>query len=356
MTARRDGQGRSGTVKDGPGHRTSSTVFARLWPSFTVLALVAFPASAQQSHVVIISGLSGGPEYAERFDKWAGEMIDAVEHRFGVPPTSIFHLSERPTAGRAHLIARATREEVERVFSDLAGRAAPDDVILVLLLGHGSAQGGEPRFNLPGPDLTARDVGRLLGKFPTQRLALVNAASASGDFIGEVSGKNRVIVTATRSGAEKNETVFGGYFVQAFAADGADVDKDGRVSLLEAFEFARRETARHYETEHRIQTEHALLDDNGDAQGSREPEPVAGDGSLARRFVLVGGSADRRIVSADSTLTPLYADRRRTEEQIAVLRNMKATMDSTAYENELERLLLQLAEKNREIRQMEKKP
>src|SRR5205085_8538772 len=118
---------------------------------------------------------------------------------------------------------------------------------------------------------------------------------------------------------------FGGYFVQAFASEGADTDKDSKVSLLEAFEFARREVARFYETEHRLQTEHALIDDNGDGQGSREPNLVAGDGAVARRFVLQGGQGGQggRGGPVDSTLAPLYAEVRKLAEQVASLRAKK---------------------------------
>jgi hypothetical protein len=184
----------------------------------------------------------------------------------------------------------------------------------------------------------------------------VNAASASGDFVASLSRKNRVILTATRSSGEKNETVFAGYFVAAFAAEGGDADKDGKVSLLEAFEYARREVARFYETEHRIQTEHALLDDNGDGEGSREPNPAAGDGALARRFVL-SGSVDRRMAgSADSTLAPLFADVRQLEESVATLRARKDSIKTEVYEAQLEDLLVRLAEKNQAIREREKQP
>jgi hypothetical protein len=164
----------------------------------------------------------------------------------------------------------------------------------VLLIGHGSAQGGEARFNLPGPDLTAADFGQLLARFSTQRVALVNAASASGDFVVALSAPNRTIITATRGASEKNETVFGGYFVKAFAGEVADTDKDGQVSLLEAFSYARREVERFYQSENRLQTEHALLDDNGDGEGSRDPDASATDGANARRFLLGLGRTDGR--------------------------------------------------------------
>src|SRR5690606_37660771 len=161
---------------------------------------------------------------------------------------------------------------------DLVGRAGPRDHVFVLLIGHGSAQPGAARVNLPGPDPTAEDYARMLAPFTTQRIAFIVAASASGGFIGPLSGPNRVVVTATRSAHERNETIFGRYFVQAYADDVADVDKDGRVSVLEAFEYATRKTARFYESQNRLRTEHALLDDNGDGKGSQEPDPRAGDG------------------------------------------------------------------------------
>ncbi|MBI4499765.1 MAG: hypothetical protein HY700_01265 [Gemmatimonadetes bacterium] len=335
------------------------TVSSRLLPTLTVLSLTFLPGAplqGQQSHLVIISGISGGPEYAERFRGWSTQLIDAAEHRLSIPAANIVYLSEDPPKGVPYATAASTKPEIERTLGDLAGKAAADDVVLVVLIGHGSTQGSEARFNIPGPDLTARDYARLLDRFPSQRVALVNAASASGEFVAALSKNNRAIVTATRSGGEKNETVFGGYFAQAFASDGADTDKDGKVSLLEAFEFARREVARFYESEHRLQTEHALIDDNGDGQGSREPDLASGDGALAKRFVLIGGSAGRRVASSDSILAPLYADVRKLEEQVATLRAKKDTMKPDVYDDQLEKLLVRLAETNQEIRQREKKP
>ena len=307
---------------------------------------------AQQSHLVVITGISGGPEYAQRFKEWSEKMIAGAE-RLGVAPGNIVWLSEEPPASAPYAVGPSRKEDVTRVLTELAGKAAPDDIVMVVLIGHGSALGGEARFNLPGPDLTATDYAHLLDKFPSQRVALVNAASASGDFITALSRKNRIIVTATRSGGEKNETVFGEYFAAAYATDVADADKDGTVSLLEAFDYARREVQRFYESDHRLQTEHAMLDDNGDGQGSREPNPMTGDGALARRFIFVDRST-AKIATADSTLAPLYADVRRLEGEIATLRARKDSLKADAYDAKLEELLVQLAEKNQAIKDREK--
>jgi hypothetical protein len=313
------------------------------------------PLPAQETHVVIVSGIPGSPEHAERFREWSRKMIAGVE-RLGVAPEQIVYLSDEPAGDTPYAVGPATRAGIEKTLGDLAAKSAPDDVVLVVLIGHGSAQNGEARFNLSGPDMTAKELGRLLDKFPSQRVGVVNAASASGEFVAALSKKNRTIVTATRSGSEKNETVFAQYFVAAYAGDGADADKDGRITLLEAFEYARKEVTRFYESEHRIQTEHALIDDNGDREGSREPNPAAGDGAVARRFVIGASAAGRAAQTGDSTLAPLYAEARKIEEEIATLRGRKESLKADEYENRLEDLLVKLAEKNAEIRSKEKAP
>jgi hypothetical protein len=315
-------------------------------------------AAAQQSHVVVISGLSGTPEHAERFATWAETFLDAAETRWGVARANQAWLAEDLARNPGRVSGRSTREEIERVVSALAARARPDDVVLILLLGHGSSQGGEARLSLPGPDLAAADFDRLLDRLPSQRVALVNAASASGDFVAPLSAPNRTIITATRSAGEKNETIFAEYFVGAYAGDRADTDKDGQVSLLEAFIFARREVERFYQSENRLQTEHALLDDNGDGEGSRDPDPAAGDGANARRFLLAGARAAQHASGqcADARLAPLCEQRRRLEEEVAGHRTRRGSMDSTAYQTELERLLLELATVSQRIRAQEPTP
>ena len=162
------------------------------------------------------------------------------------------------------------------------------------------------------------------------------------------------MVTATRSGAQKHETIFGRYFVDAFTGEGADTDKDQRVSVLEAFTYARIEVARFYEQANRMQTEHALLDDNGDGEGSLEPGPDAPDGALAAVMFLMGEAGTGAVAAAASPeLIALYKEKQKLEEEIAALRGRKDQMESEAYDAEFERLLLDLARTNREIRERE---
>ncbi|MBW3535386.1 MAG: hypothetical protein KY453_09260, partial [Gemmatimonadetes bacterium] len=246
----------------------------------------------------------------------------------------------------------------------LAGAAAywaagRDDRVVMVLIGHGSQRDGDPRFNLPGPDITATDVDLLLAQLAPRRVALVNAASASGEFVPVVSGPGRTVLTATRSGRERNETRFGGFFVDALGDDGADLDKDGRISLLEAFTWARAEVERHYGEQNLILTEHALLDDDGDGEGSEEPSVDGEDGSLAATFYLGGplGAAGMAAGSspadeaADPELRGLLRERAAIEERLARLRSERDAMEPAEYDARLEEILVELALKDREIRE-----
>ncbi len=328
----------------------------RLVAALLGLSWLAVPAAAQ-THLVVITGLGGEPRYAAAFHEWATTFIDAAEGRWGVPESNVVYLAEKVETDPSRISTRSTRENVESTLRDLAGRAGHDDRIFVLLIGHGSMRDGESRFNLPGPDMMPAEFDALLEAFPTQMMVYVNAASSSGEFIATLSGERRVIITATRSGAERNQTLFAAYFVEAFAGDGADVDKDERVSALEAFDYARREVARVYESDGRLLTEHALLDDNADGEGSSEPGPQEADGPLARTLFLSAGTETvaSGAVPSDPRLAALYGEKRRLEEQVAALRLRKDEMDPEVYESELEELLVELALNTRSIRELEEK-
>jgi hypothetical protein len=323
---------------------------------FLAFLLLPTPLAAQQSYLLVVSGLSGEPRYADRFHDWATTMMAAAQDSWGVTQDNIVYLAEKTDRDPQRIAARSTGENVESAAQELAGRAGPGDLVFILLIGHGSTADGEARINLPGPDMSAADFAKLLERFATQTVVFVNTASASGDFIPELSGENRAIITATRSSRERNETIFGEHFVEAYAADGADVDKDERVSALEAFDYARREVARVYEADGRLLTEHALLDDDGDGQGSTDPDPRAGsEGRLARTLFLMGGATVAADAPADPRLAALYGEKRALEEEIAALRLRKDELSTEAYEQELEDLLVELALKTRQIRELEGK-
>jgi hypothetical protein len=310
------------------------------------------PAAAQQTHLLVVSGVSGEPQYADLFHGWGTALVAAAAGRHHVPEANIVYLAERPERAGS-ITGRATRENVEQAVREIAARAAPGDVVFIVLIGHGSFDGRESRFNLVGPNLTARDWADLLEAFPAQRVAFVNTTSASGGFIEALSGPNRAIVTATRDGRQNNATIFPQYFVEAFIEDVADADRNGRVSLLEAYTYARQEVARAYQNTSRLQTEHALLDDDGDGKGTAEPDPRAGgDGVLARALYL-GGTAAIVAEDASPELRALHQQRDRIEAEVDALRGARATLDADRYETELERLLLELARTGQAIRALE---
>lgn len=320
---------------------------AFVFVSFAVCGLHA------QTRVVIVSGLGGEPAYSAQFNSEAQSLANALTRRFGVPAANIQWFSEDSVSKSPFFKGESTKGNVERAILATAAHAEPGSQFVLVLIGHGAGEGPQTRISIPGPDLDANDFARLLAAFPTQRMAFINLTSASGDMIPVVSAANRVVITATKTAFERNESHFAQYFVEAFAKDGADVDKDGRVSLLEAFRYAAIETKRFYDKGSLMQTEHAQLADDGAKEGSGEPTGRAGDGALARRFFMDGGKVATLTAGSDPRLSGLYADEFALQEQIDQLRSKKGQLAGDAYDAALEPLLISLARKAREIRALE---
>ncbi|HJU89553.1 MAG TPA: hypothetical protein VJ672_09180 [Gemmatimonadaceae bacterium] len=306
-------------------------------------------ALSAQTHVIIVTGASGEPKYATSFHAAGSALVDALVTKHGLEADDVVYLAEDPAKDPKHIDGKSTKQELAQTLSRVASRARAGDRVLLVLIGHGSHAGSASRFNLPGPDLTAAELGVMLDPLKAMQVAVVNAASASGDFVAALSAKNRIVITATKSSYERNETLFPRFFVAAFTTPGADTDKDERVSLLEAFVYAKREVGRAYETDTRLPTEHAMLDDDGDRRGSGEPDPRAGDGSLARRFI-VGRAMTSSVASTAAGGGALVAKKAQLEAQVDSLRRRKETMATDAYERELERLLVELAQVSQAIR------
>ena len=308
-----------------------------------------------KAFLLIVVGLAGDPEHAKTFQKWGANMAEASA-RLGVPAERLVYLVDKPGEDGKGVTGAATREEIGKALERFAKEAGPDDLVLVTLIGHGTFSGGTARFNLPGPDMSAADFNGLLQKLPSKQIVFVNTSSSSGPFVEALSGPGRTIVTATRNGAEQYATLFGGFFVDALTSENADADKNKRVSVLEAFNYAKAEVARAYERQGLLATEHALLDDNGDKEGSQAPGvadkngKVSTDGKVAS--ILAFGAAGAGLPS-DPKVRALYQERLELERQMENLRLLKDSMPAAKYQAELERLATALALKAREIRAAE---
>jgi hypothetical protein len=309
---------------------------------------------AQETHLLVVSGLGGEPQYQQEFVEWGLEMMDAALAA-GVPEENLVFLAEDPSAAPGRIRARSTREEVERAIDEIAATATPDDRVLIVLIGHGSGSGEDSRVSIPGPSLRASEYAELIERLAPREVAVVNVASASGDFVPVLAGENHIVVTATRSSQQRNAAIFGGYFVEAYQDASGDTDRDGRVSILEAFEYARQQTERYYSDRGLIKSETALIEDRPDGDGSETPMSELGVGLLASRFFLE--SAVPTDLGGDSEtaarLRELYEAQDRMDGEVARLRQQQDSLDPDAYRATLDSLLLELARTGSEIRELE---
>jgi len=332
----------------------SSTLAARAKRSLAALGMTLLLTSTSalaQTHVVIVSGLGGEKKYHDSFIQISQSIATAANKRWGIPDTAIVWLGEDSVSRAPYFRGQSTKVNVERIVGQIAAKAAQGEQFILILVGHGSGEGEDSKISIPGPDLSARDFAQLLAKFPTQKVAFVDLTSASGDILPIVSAPNRVVITATKSSFERNESRFAQFFADALSKDVADADKDGRVSLLEAYRYALIETKRVYDSDTRLQTEHAQLDDMGAKNGVADPDGRTGQGLLARRFFFDAGMS--KAAGNDPRIAALYKDKFALEDQIDSLKLKKTAMNADSYDDALEALLVQLARKSKTIREME---
>ena len=220
----------------------------------------------------------------------------------------------------------------------MARDAKPNDAFVLMLIGHGSFDGYDYKINLPGPDLSGVELGALLDRIGCTRQLVVNMTSASGGSRAALEKANRVVITATKSGNEKNATVFARFWVEALRDPSADTDKNETVSALEAFTYADTKTAQFYETQKRLATEHPILEDTGQGDGERKPSPENGEGLKAAQFALLRIGA-AQIAASTPEKKALLEKRDALEEQIDKLKYEKAAMPADEYKKQLQDLL-----------------
>ena len=244
-------------------------------------------------------------------------------------------------------VQKATREQVQRVFAELRKKLTKEDQLLVFLIGHGTTSDGEDaKFNLVGPDLSATGWADLLKPLPG-RVVFINTTSASFPFLRKLASRGRVVMTATDSSAQQFETVFPEFFLKAFDDGGADLDKSGRVSLWEAFTFARAGVRGWFEQKGQLHTERPLLDDTGAGIG-REAQNPGVDGALARVTYLAPDAV--LTLPSDAGQAVLVKRRADLERQLEELKARKETTPPDQYDAELERLLVEIARISQQLR------
>ena len=311
---------------------------SRMKLRFLLAFLLLLPATAlAESSALILKTPAGSPEHEEKFAKWTEGTRKALVERFGFAADRVIVLADKRTA----------QAEIQKAFAALKQQLKPLDTFFLFFIGHGSGETSEYKFNISGPDYTAADYAKLLSSLTVGRSVIVNGTPASGASIEALGGKNRVIITATRSGQEGNDTVFYDHFLEALQSAAADEDKDQKVSVWEAFKFATAGTERFYKEEGRLATEHPQIADNGG-------EKI---GVTNKEIPLIARSTsfqvDRPIVSSDPKLQVMLNQRKDLEQKIEALRINKADIPEAEYDKQMEDLLVQLALKNQEIRQQQ---
>lgn len=311
-------------------------------PILILLLSLASSVAAADRYIVVVSGASGEPEYGGRYAAWCDALLKAFTTKMAVDPSHIDVLSEAADTDHA-----ATAANLRRVLGALRGKMRPDDVAMVVLIGHGTFDGVEAKFNLVGPDLTSAQWASLIRPLPG-RVVVVDTTAASFPFLQALAGPRRIVITATDSAAQRFDTVFPEYFARAFSDDQADLDKNGRVSIWEAFLNASLGVRRYYEQRGRIATERALLDDNGDGQG-REAGADGTDGADASRLYLDPDMGNEP--ATDEQLILLLQRRAALQIDAEDLKQRRVLMTPDEYAKEFERLMIDLARTERQIRQ-----
>ena len=303
--------------------------------------LCATPLGAENRFALVITGAPGGEAFIATYSTWAQQLSSSLAEHLGFPADHIVVLSGTATAEPQ----QSTQHNVRAAIATLRRRVQKDDLLVILLVGHGSVDDGLAKFNLVGPDLTSEEWGALLADLPG-RVVAVNTTGGSFPFLRDLATRGRIVVTATQSTAQRYDTVFPEHLIAALGDPAADLDKNGRVSVWELFVRASKGVAEHFERKGLLATERAVLDDTGDGMGV-EAAGTGDDGALARATYL---ERDAAAADADPELAELLGRRRALEEQAERLKQRKSNMPIETWERDFEALMIELARVSRRIR------
>jgi hypothetical protein len=300
---------------------------------FVVMGACAVQVRAA-TYYVIVAGLGGEPDYEQRFTAAANDLDRVFK-------------TEGPAAHVTTLAgAQATAAQLKVALSTVAHDSKADDDFVLILIGHGSFDGVEYKFNLVGPDVTATEIAALCDRIPARRQLIVDTTSASGGAVQAFEHPGRAVIAATKSGTEKNATVFARYWVEALQDPSVDTDKSDSVSAMEAFAYATKKTSAFYDSQKRLATEHAVFNDSGSGDAVREAGN--GQGLLLSSFTLLRLGSGQQAAN-DPAQRALLEQKDDLEQKIDTLKYQKAAMDPADYKKQLTDALVQLAKVQEEL-------
>ena len=298
------------------------------------LLLATVPLHAS-TYYVTVAGLGGEPDYEQRFTETAKELDRTFRAATG---SHVYTLTG----------AQSTRAKLSETLAAIAREAKPEDDLVMTLIGHGSYDGMEYKFNLVGPDITAAELATMLDRVSARRQLVVDTTSASGGAIAALEKPGRAVIAATKNGTEKNATVFARYWAEALEDPTADADKSDSISAMEALTYADRKTAAFYESQKRLATEHAVFEDTGHGEAVKVSAAEGREGALLGTFTVVRIGAAQTAMN-DPAKRDLMLKKEELEQKIDALKYQKAAMEPGEYKRALTDALLQLAKVQGEL-------
>lgn len=333
--------------------RVAAMVLA-LWTVDEAQSREYFLAGPQtQKYAVIFGGAAADERSRAQFRQWTLELREILISDYGYPADHVSLLLGRGDPAASEIAGPCRQETILETMERLRQKVRPGDQLTVFFIGHGTTDGQEAKFVIVGPDITGTGFAGILEGFADQDIAVVNATSASYPFCAALAGAGRVIVCATRAAAERYDTIFGRFLLEALESHTGDRDRNGRVSLFEIFLYVRQKIKTWYSEQDRLPSEHPTLDDTGDGRLLTDPDPARGEGRLAQIAEIDTLSTSLPSAAADGpppeALLILAARVRALERSVTLLRNQKAEMSDKDYWQKLEPILIDLARSSRQL-------
>ncbi len=299
-----------------------------------------------KKYALILVGASYNKKGEKQFKTWALELRESLIKEYGYSANNVTVLLGSESKKNIGSDGKATADGIKNSFVTLTKKLKPRDQLLLVMFGHGSGEGEISKYQIIGPDLTGLEFAEMMSGIKTQNIVVVNTTSASHGFTKALAAPGRVLLSATRSRAEKYDTIFPYYFVEALHKKNADRDKNDRVSVLESFIYASNKVTSYYKANDILPSEHATLEDNDDGVFSVDPM-LQNDGRIAEiAYFDVDALSQSNLPPKVAALKSQMND---LERDIFLLRGQKNQLETTEYWQRLEPLLIELAKTTRDF-------